>query len=110
MDEPAARLLRRHGWEPGAVLGSGMEGTVVDLSGGEVAKIWHGRSRADLDALVCFGAALDTGSPPFATPRILELLEDDDLLISIERKVDGEPLAPDRIRLPLGSTPTRRTF
>lgn len=92
------------------MLGSGMEGTVVDLSGGEVAKIWHGRSRADLDALVCFGAALDTGSPPFATPRILELLEDDDLLISIERKVDGEPLAPDRIRLPLGSTPTRRTF
>lgn len=87
------RLLRRHNQEPGAILGSGIEGTVVDLSSGRVAKIWHGRTRADIEALARFGSALDVGGLPFSTPLILELLEENDLVISIERKVDGQPLA-----------------
>ena len=93
MDERAEQLLRRHGWEPQAQLGSGIEEVVVDLSAKEVAKVWHGRSRADLDALVTFSSALDEASLPFAIPRLLEVLEDDGLLVSIERKVEGEPLA-----------------
>jgi aminoglycoside phosphotransferase (APT) family kinase protein len=100
VDEHATRLLRRHGWEPGAVLGQGMEGTVVDLSAEQVAKIWHGRSRADLDALLRFGSALGDSSLPFATPQVLELLVDDDVVITIERKVYGRPLRPDRIPAP----------
>jgi hypothetical protein len=93
VDERAAQLLRRHGWEPQAQLGSGIEGVLVDLSAAEVAKVWHGRSRADLDALVTFGSALDAASLPFAIPRVQEVSEDDGLFISIERKVLGEPLA-----------------
>lgn len=93
MNERAARLLRRHGWEPGTVLGSGMEGTVINLSDDQVAKIWHGRSRGDVDLLKRFGAALEEGALPFRTPRVLELLQDGDLVISIERKVHGRSLA-----------------
>jgi phosphotransferase family enzyme len=100
VNERAIRLLRRHGLEPGDVLGQGMEGTVVDLSPDEVAKIWHGRSRADIDALVRFGQALDAATLPFALPQVLELLEDDDLVVTIERKVHGRPLRPDRIPAP----------
>lgn len=40
-----------------------------------------------------FGSALDAASVPFAIPRVLEVFEDDGLLVSIERKVEGEPLA-----------------
>lgn len=84
------------------MLGKGVEGTVVDLSPEEVAKIWHGRSRADLDALLRFGQSLGTelGGASFALPRVLELLEDDGLVITIERKVHGQPLRPDRIPAP----------
>ncbi len=82
------------------MLGAGMEGTVVDVSTDEVAKIWHGRSREDVEALVEFGTALWAASLPFATPRVLELLIDDELIITIERKVHGRPLRPDRLAEP----------
>lgn len=93
VDARAIRLLRSQGWQPGALLGSGAEGTVLDLSPNEVAKVWHGRTRTDLDALQRFGSALTAARLPFATPEILQLLEDDEILISIERKMHGQPLA-----------------
>lgn len=92
MDEGALATLRRHGYSPADILGVGMEGTVIDLSGGTVAKVWHSRSRNDLDALLEFGLALDAAPIPFATAGALELLDDDGSLITIERKVDGLPL------------------
>lgn len=103
--ERAIRLLRRHGWEPGKVLGAGMEGTVLDVSAENVAKIWHGRSRNDVEVLVDFGAALGAAAIPFATPRVVELLVDEQLVdeqlvITIERKVHGTPLRPDRLAAP----------
>jgi len=100
VEERAIRLLRRHGWEPGEVLGAGMEGTVLDVSAENVAKIWHGRSRNDVEVLVDFGAALGAASIPFATPRVVELLVDEPLVITIERKVHGTPLRPDRLAAP----------
>lgn len=96
VDERAIELLRGRGWSPGAVLGAGMEGTVVDLSAELVAKIWHGRTREDLAVLMQFSAALSEASLPFATPQVLDLLEDDDLVITIEGKVRGESLRPDQ--------------
>ena len=96
MDARVEGLLRRHGWAPGAVLGEGMEGTVVDVSDDEVAKVWHGRSPDDLRALARFGSALAGASLPFATACALDLLEDGDVVITIERKVRGRPLRPDR--------------
>ncbi len=100
VDERATSLLRRHGWEPGEVLGAGMEGTVLDVSAENVAKIWHGRSRNDVEMLVAFGAALGAAAIPFATPRVVELLVDEPLVITIERKVPGTPMRPDRLDAP----------
>lgn len=85
-------VLTALGWRPGAVLGAGMEGTVVDLSADLVAKIWHGRSKDDLLELVRFGTALDSAPIPFATSAALQLVDEDGVLITIERKVGGEPL------------------
>jgi hypothetical protein len=105
VDERSTELLRRHGWEPGEVLGSGMEGTVVDVAEEFVAKIWHGRTRHDVIAGLEFSAALGTASMPFATPQVVDLLDDDRLLITIERKVHGKPLRPDRVAAPPAATP-----
>lgn len=77
-----------------------MEGTVVALSATEVAKVWHGRSRADLDALVQFGAALGHADLKFNAPKVLDLLEDDDLFVTIERRVHGSPLRVDGLPEP----------
>lgn len=92
VEERALGVLRRHGWSPGEVLGVGMEGTVVDLSDGNIAKIWHSRSRDDLTALLQFGKALGSAAVPFATSGATDLLDSGEVLITIERKVDGEPL------------------
>lgn len=93
VDEQVLTALRLRGFTPGDVLGAGMEGTVVDLSGDHVAKVWHGRSRDDLRALLEFGLALDAAPIPFATAGAVELLDQDGLLVTIERKVRGDQLA-----------------
>ena len=72
-----------------------MEGTVVDLSADAVAKVWHGRSRGDIQALARFGSALAAASLPFSAGHVIEVLEDDELIITVERKVCGHPLRPD---------------
>jgi aminoglycoside phosphotransferase (APT) family kinase protein len=95
MDEQALANLRSHGWTPGKTLGAGMEGTVIDLSSNEVAKVWHGRGRADLAQLLRFGAALGKAPLPFRVSRAIELLEGEGLPITIEQKVHGRPLRPD---------------
>lgn len=104
VDEQAMEVLRRSGWAPGEVLGTGMEGTVVELSPDAVAKIWHGRSREDLNELAAFGAALSSAALPFETPRVMDLLVDDGpdggLVVTIEHRVPGKPLRPDRTPAP----------
>lgn len=97
MDERTLTNLRGHGWTPGETLGAGMEGTVIDLSSDEVAKVWHRRERADLIDLVRFGAALGKSSVPFRTSRAIELLEGEGLPVTIEQKVHGKPLRLDNL-------------
>ncbi|HEY9290902.1 MAG TPA: aminoglycoside phosphotransferase family protein [Microlunatus sp.] len=105
VDQRAVDLLCRHGYEPGDVLGSGMEGTVVDLSSELVAKIWHGRTEDDLAAGVTFGTALGAAALPFGTPQVTDLLADGGCVITIEQKVRGVPLRHDRISAPPIVTP-----
>ena len=82
-----------------------MEGTVVDLTAELVAKVWHGRTREDLIPFVELGLALSEAVLlPFDTPRVTDLLEDDDLVITIEHKVLGEPLRSDRITSPAAAS------
>jgi len=51
-------VLRDRGYEPGEVLGSGMEGTVIALGGGRVAKIWGARAPSELRDLQRFYRAV----------------------------------------------------
>lgn len=97
MDQRAIALLRQHGWNPGDILGAGMEGTVIELSRDEVAKIWHGRNPADLQPLLRFGSALEQSPVPFRCSRVIAIVEDDDLTVTIEQKVPGRSLRPDAL-------------
>ncbi|SDS61439.1 Phosphotransferase enzyme family protein [Brevibacterium sandarakinum] len=74
-----------------------MEGTVVDLSADEVAKVWHERRRSDLEPLLRFGSALESSPIPFLCSRTIEILEDDGFAVTIEQKVTGRPLRPDAL-------------
>lgn len=104
MDERALTALRQHGFAPTEVLGAGMEGTVVGLAGGLVAKIWHGRPREAVSGLQEFGLALGSAVIPFAVSGVVDLLEHDGVLITIERRVDGAPLRMDAAQDPPPAT------
>jgi aminoglycoside phosphotransferase (APT) family kinase protein len=87
-----ADLLRAAGHRPGAVLGSGMEGTVIDLGGNLVVKVWHRRPAAGLETLRAFYDTVAGAGLPFATPVILEVLELDGQCASVEPLLRGRPL------------------
>ena len=72
-----------------------MEGTVVDLGDGTVAKVWSGRNMADLLRLREFHDAVHARRPSTATvamPRILDLRDVDGTPVTIELHLAGEPL------------------
>lgn len=87
-----AQLLREAGHRPGPVLGSGMEGTVVDLGGGLVAKLWHSRRSSELETLRTFLDAVGEAGLPFATPAIRGVLEADGRCATVEPLLRGRPL------------------
>ncbi|WP_193095971.1 aminoglycoside phosphotransferase family protein [Brevibacterium sp. FME17] len=97
MDQRATALLRQHRWNPGDILGAGMEGTVIELSRDEVAKVWHGRNPTDLHALLSFGSALEQSPIPFRCSRVIAIVEDGDLAVTIEQRVPGRSLRPDAL-------------
>jgi len=77
------------------VLGSGMEGTVVSLGDGTVAKVWSGRALADLVVLRDFYEAVAERRPDSSTvalPRIVDVRDVDGTPVTIERYLPGEPL------------------
>lgn len=89
----AKDVLRRAGLSPQAVLGSGIEGTVVDLGDGTVGKVWAGRAMADLVVLREFHDAVARGRPAtsaVALPHVLDLREVDGVPVTIERRLSGE--------------------
>ena len=85
-------LLTSAGHRPGAVLGAGMEGTVIDLGGDLVAKIWQRRTAEDLETLRTFYEAVAGAQPAVRTPRILEVLELDGQHATVEPRLGGRPL------------------
>lgn len=94
ISDAAGDLLRRHGWMPGEVLGSGVEGTVLALSSETVAKVWHGRSSKDIERLHQFTTAVAGAELPFGTPRVVDVLRDEHALVTVERRLCGEPMRP----------------
>ncbi|MFC4786154.1 phosphotransferase family protein [Nocardioides sp. MAHUQ-72] len=69
-----------------------MEGTVVELDGDRVAKIWQRRSRAELETLTTFYDAVAAAGLGLQTPRILEVLDLDGTVASVEVRLTGRPL------------------
>lgn len=91
----ATDVLRRAGLSPQQVLGSGVEGTVVDLGDGTVAKVWTGRGMVDLVVLREFYDAVARGRPvtsSVALPHILDLRDVDGTPVTIEERLTGEPV------------------
>lgn len=91
MTDPAD-LLRRLGLHPGAVVGQGMEGVVVALPDGLVAKVWHEPAAARARASRAVLDALAAARLPFATPRVLDVLDADGVTVTVERRLPGTPL------------------
>lgn len=98
LDTAATRALLDAGHVPGAVLGAGMEGTVVDLGGDRVAKAWHGRGVADLRRLQTFHRALRAGGMTLATPLVEDVLpvgDGSERGVTVEARLGGRPLRAD---------------
>jgi len=85
-------FLGREGFEPRAVIGAGMEGTVVELGGDRVAKIWHRRPAHELETLQRFYEAVAATGIVVETPRILQILALDGEVATIEPRLGGTPL------------------
>lgn len=105
VSEEWRQLLARSGYQPGEVLGSGMEGTVLDLGADLVAKVWHRRSAEELaalrvfyDAVTAAAARVDTrgrGVDRPAFPVIESVLHLGVEVATIERRLRGQPLRSD---------------
>lgn len=94
--ETARRALAAAGYEPGPLLGSGMEGEVIDLGHELVAKVWHTRGRDDLLARQHFTEALAdvaAGDPTRSVlPAVREVVEVGGRWATVERRLPGRPL------------------
>ena len=92
MSDPQT-LLRAAGFDVGEVLGSGMEGAVAVLDDERVAKVWDRRGRADVDRLRVFYDAVHAAGFPIPVPRILDVVETDGVVVTVQVRLRGA--APD---------------
>ncbi len=87
------RVLQRAGLRGGSLLGSGIEGTVADLGDGTVAKVWSGRTRAELEHLRDFYDVVhEARTGAVAMPHILDVRAIDNTIITVEERLPGEPV------------------
>ena len=84
--------LRSRGLRPGAVLGAGMEGTVVDLGDGTVAKIWSWKTEAELRRLQGFYDAVAAAGFSLGTQRVLDVFEVGGRWTTRQVRLEGSPL------------------
>lgn len=88
-------VLRRAGLSHRGVLGAGIEGTVVDLGDGTVAKVWSGRSLADLAVLREFYDSVferRPGTSAVAMPHLLDLQDVGGTPVTVEQRLSGDPV------------------
>ena len=86
------RRLRTVGYEPGEVLGAGVEGTVFDVGDNLVAKVWHRRGADEIGLLKTFYDAVAAAEPTVSTPRLRSVVPLDDHVVSIEDRLPGAPM------------------
>ncbi|MEU6587783.1 aminoglycoside phosphotransferase family protein [Streptomyces sp. NPDC046881] len=80
-------------------VGAGVEGVVYRLGGGRVAKVWSGRSPADVDLTRQVYADIARHPLPFSTPEILDVEDHGGVLVTYERELPGGSLRPDSAHL-----------
>ena len=89
-----AAILRRHGIDPTATLGAGMEATVYARDARTVLKLYHSPDvLPNLRTLQQFYDALDAFHLPYALPRIISVEDDGEIVATVERRLDGTPMA-----------------
>jgi hypothetical protein len=88
------RVLATHGLTAGDLIGEGTEARVYALSSATVLKIYADpRQRASLDVLQDFYGCLQADGLPFELPLIHEIRAEDGLLVVVERRIAGTPMA-----------------
>lgn len=102
MDPARDDILRRYGVSPVARLSGGMEAEVYALGQDAVLKLYAGTAvLTDLLTLRDFYDSLDAQPLPYALPQIDAVVEEDGFMVTIERRLAGEPMSA---RLPALST------
>ena len=89
-----AAILRRHGIDPTATLGAGMEATVYARDAQTVLKLYHSPDvLPNLRTLQQFYDALDASRLPYALPRIITVEDHGEIVATVERRLDGTTMA-----------------
>jgi aminoglycoside phosphotransferase (APT) family kinase protein len=86
------RRFAARGWAGARPLASGMDGTVYALDERLVAKVWRRRERAGLLEAQAFYEWLAGAGLEFATPRIVEVWEEEGMAVTVEERLPGVPL------------------
>ena len=88
----AKRVLRMAGLPSRSLLGSWVEGIVVDLGDERVAKVWSRRTRDELERLRAFYDAVHEHRPAaLSMPVIVALEEVDNKFITVEERCPEIP-------------------
>jgi aminoglycoside phosphotransferase (APT) family kinase protein len=82
----------RHGYPDVKPLAAGVEGAIYLLGNGTVAKVWGRKRQPELIRMQQFYADVARADLPFATPEILRVEVINDLAVTFERYLSGEPL------------------
>lgn len=80
------------GYPEARPLSAGMEAAAYDLGSGLVGKVWARRSSGEIEDLRAFYSDLEQAHLPFATPRIVEVHDVGDAVVTFEPKLKGDPL------------------
>ncbi|WP_186780374.1 aminoglycoside phosphotransferase family protein [Streptomyces salinarius] len=76
-------------------IGAGIEGVVYRLGEGRAAKVWSGRPPADFDLIRQVYADIAQHPLPFSTPEIFDVEHHEDVLVTYERELPGDPMRID---------------
>lgn len=91
-DDELVELVRDLGLPATTVLGSGIEGTVLDLADGSVLKVWSRRTGDELQLLRGFYDSVAGAGLPFGVPQILEVRRVGGRYATVQVRLEGQPL------------------
>jgi hypothetical protein len=87
-------ILKKYQIVPGALLSQGMEAEVYADSPGTVLKLYAGTaSLGDLRTLQDFYFSLDRQRVPYSLPRVLAVMPEDGVIVTIEQRLLGRRLS-----------------